>query len=118
MGAGELTDRVCRAGALAVVLLAAATAALVGLREAAGLAAGGGIAFGSFRWLARDATRLAALRPGQAGALLGIGFRQVIAFAGLAAVIGSGVAHPVAVAVGIALLPPVLVIQGLRAARG
>jgi ATP synthase I chain len=117
MGAGELTHRVCRAGAFAVVMLAAPTALLVGLREAAGVAAGGGIAFGSFRWLARDAARFGTLGPGSAMRLLPIGLRQIAAFTGLAVLIGSGWTHPVAVAAGLALLPPVLVIQGLRAAR-
>jgi hypothetical protein len=117
MGPGELTRRVCRAGMLAVAVLTAGTALLFGAREAAGVAAGGGIAFGTFRWLARDAASLAAIgQPASASRLLPIGFRQIAAFAALALVIGSGWCHPVAVAAGIALLPPVLVVQGLRAA--
>jgi hypothetical protein len=117
MGAAELTDRVCRAGVITVLIAAATTALLVGLREAAGVAAGGGIAFASFRWLARDAARLTALGPPAAARrLLPIGLRQIAAFAALALVIGSGWSHPVAVASGIALLPPVLVVLGLRAA--
>lgn len=115
MGAGELTGRVVRTGALWVAALAAVTAVLVGFREGAGLAAGGTIAIGSFRWLVRDAIRLTA--DGDPGrGLLPMGLRQVAAFAGLAVVIGSGWSHPVAVAAGLAVLPPVLVIQGLRAA--
>jgi hypothetical protein len=117
MGAAELTDRVCRAGIIAVAIAAAATGLLVGLREAAGVAAGGGIAFASFRWLARDAARLVAIgQPGAARRLFPVGLRQIAAFSALAVVIGSGWSHPVAVAAGLALLPPVLVVQGLRAA--
>lgn len=115
MGAGELTGRVVRAGALWVTVLAAIAAVMVGVREAAGVAAGGAIALGSFRWLVRDAIRLtAAGDPGRG--LLPMGLRQIAAFGGLAVVIGSGWSHPVAVAAGLAVLPPVLVVQGLRAA--
>jgi ATP synthase I chain len=117
MGPGELTRRVCRAGVLAVAVVAAATALLFGGREAAGVAAGGGIAFGTFRWLARDAGCLAAIAQSAAPPrLLPLGFRQIAAFAAIALLIGSGWCHPLAVAAGIALLPPVLVVQGLRAA--
>jgi ATP synthase I chain len=117
MEAGELTHRVLRAGVLAVGAVAVGAAVLFGLGEGAGVAAGGGIAFGSFRWLARDAARLVAPDgPAPARRLLGIGLRQMAALAGLTALIASGWSHPVAVAAGLALLPPVLVIQGLRAA--
>jgi ATP synthase I chain len=119
MGPGELTRRVCRAGVLAAAVVAAAAALLFGGREAAGVFAGGVIAFGSFRWLARDAAYLAAIAQSTAPPrLLPLGFRQITAFAAIALLIGGGWCHPLAVAAGIALLPPVLVVQGLRAARG
>jgi hypothetical protein len=117
MGAGELADRVVRTGAVAAVACAVLAGMLVGPWEGAGVLAGGVIAFGNFRWLARDAGRLGTI--GEAGAgrrRLPGGLRQIAAFAALAALIGSGVSHPLAVAVGLALLPPVLVVQGLRGA--
>ena len=116
MGAGELTDRVVRPGVVAAAACAVLAGLLVGPWEAAGVLAGGVIAFGNFRWLARDAGRLGASEEGAGRRLLPVGLRQIAAFAALAALIGSGVSHPLAVAAGLALLPPVLIVQGLRAA--
>jgi hypothetical protein len=114
MGATELAGRVFGAGVLAVAAVVALAAALLGVREAMGVAAGGAIAFGNFRWLARDAARLGTLGAGRRLPLLGL--RQLVAFGALAALIVSGFCHPLAVVAGLALLPPVLVVQGLRAA--
>src|SRR5215831_1007279 len=117
MGAGELADRVVRAGVLAVAAAAVLAWVLAGPSAALGVVVGGIIAFGNFRWLARDASRLSAQGEARAGRrLLPIGLRQAAVFGALAVVIGCGLSHPLALAAGLAVLPPVLVVQGLRAA--
>jgi hypothetical protein len=117
MEADELTDRVLRLGVLALAPIAVLVAATVGLREGAGVAAGGVLALGDFRWLARDAQRL--VRGNREGGLrlAPIALRQLAAFGALAALIGSGIVHPLSVAAGLAVLPPVLIVEGLRAAK-
>jgi hypothetical protein len=116
MQAAELVGRVLRTGGVAVAALATAAWAALGLDEAAGVAAGGAIALGNFRWLARDAGRLGAGGEGARRALPGT-LRHLAAFGALAALLGSGWIHPLAACAGLAVLPPVLVAEGLRAAR-
>src|SRR5262245_8422771 len=118
MEASELTDRVVRAGAIGVAAVAALAGAVAGPWEAVGVVAGGVVAFGSFRWLVRDAGRLVSAGAADVRRrLLPVGLRQLTAFAVLTALIGGGLSHPLALVAGLALLPPVLVVQGLRAAR-
>ncbi|MGH7421821.1 MAG: hypothetical protein ACREI4_09330, partial [Candidatus Rokuibacteriota bacterium] len=78
------------------------------------------IALLNFRWLARDVGRAAALiSNGSVGAarLSRVGLRQLVTFGALGLLIAQGWAHPVAVAVGLAALPPVLLVLGLLDAR-
>lgn len=93
---------------------------LAGAPAAAGVGGGGAIALVNFRWLARDVGRAGALivegRTG-IGRIGRIGLRQLVTFGGLGLLIAQGWAHPVAVGVGLATLPPVLLAQGLLAAR-
>ena len=93
---------------------------LAGVPAAAGVGGGGAIALVNFRWLARDVSRATALVvEGQAGiGRIGrIGFRQLVTFGTLGLLIAQGWAHPVAVGIGLAALPPVLLAQGLLDAR-
>jgi hypothetical protein len=46
-----------------------------------------------------------------------VGLRQLFTFGALGLLVAQGWAHPVAVAVGLAALPPVLLAQGLLDAR-
>lgn len=106
------------AGAVALVGAATLVAGLAaGFHVAAGVAGGGAVALLNFRWLARAAVRAArpaaGTPPGPVGLGLGV-VRHLASFLALAALIGSGWVHPVGVAVGLALLPPVLVVEGLR----
>jgi hypothetical protein len=116
MTSDDLASGVVRAGVVAVAIVALAAAIAAGMGAAAGVLAGGAVALGNFRWLVRDASRLTATAgAGSAVRLLPLGLRHLTALASLAVLIGSGWSHPLAVAAGLAVLPPVLVVQGLRA---
>lgn len=120
MTASELTTGVLRWGFLALVPLTVGAWWVAGPAGAAGVVGGGAVALLNFRWLARDAALAAALvsegRP-RAGRVAGLGLRQLAAFGSLGLLIGTGWAPPVAVAVGLLILPPALLFQGVRAAR-
>jgi hypothetical protein len=111
---------VVRVGALVVAALAAVLAWAADPRVGGGVAVGGLIALANFGWMAREVGRVAATvaggEPGRAR-LPRVGFRQLVTFGALAGAIGLGWAHPVGVAIGLASLPPVLLVEGLRAAR-
>jgi hypothetical protein len=113
MIAAELVNGVMVTGLGATVLLSIIAAALAGPGAALGVAGGAVITLLNFRWLARDAIRATT----GSGRLSGIGLRKLGALAALGALIVSGWTHPVAVAAGLLVLPPVLVAQGLRPAR-
>ena len=120
MATVELTSRVTWAGACTVAALSAGAWWLAGSPAAAGVAGGGAIALLNFRWLARDVGRAVALVvEGRSGlARVGrIGLRQLVIFGGLGVLVAHGWVHPAAVALGLAALPPVLLIQGLLDAR-
>ncbi|MEX2221215.1 MAG: ATP synthase subunit I [Candidatus Rokuibacteriota bacterium] len=93
---------------------------LAGAPAAAGVGGGGAIALVNFRWLARDlhrATALIAEGGTGIGRISRVGLRQLVTFGALGLLVAQGWAHPVAVAVGLAALPPVLLAQGLLDAR-
>ena len=116
----DLTTRVTWAGAWTVAALSADAWWIAGMPAAAGVTGGGVISIINFRWLARDLRRAVALvADGQAGlARVGrVGLRQLFTFGALGALVAQGWAHPVAVGVGLAALPPVLLAQGLLSSR-
>lgn len=116
----DLAARVTWTGAATVAALAVGAGWLAGVPAAAGVSGGGGIALVNFHWLARDVGRATALiaegSPG-VGRLSRMGLRQLFTFGALGLLVAQGWAHPVAVAVGLAALPPVLLAQGLLDAR-
>ena len=120
MTASDLAARVVRVGALTVAMVAAVLAGAVDVSIGAGVAAAGLLALANFGWMAREIGRVAAIvadgEPGRAR-VPRMGLRQVVTFGGLAAIIGLGWVHPVGVAVGLVILPPILLVEGLRAAR-
>lgn len=93
---------------------------LAGAPAAAGVGGGGAIALVNFRWLARDVSRATATVV-EGGAGIGrigrVGLRQLVTFGALGVLVAQGWAHPVGVGVGLAALPPVLLVQGLLDAR-
>ena len=116
----DLAARVTWTGAVTVAAMTAGAWWLAGVPAAAGVGGGGGIALVNFRWLARDvgrATALIAEGSTGIGRLGRMGLRQLFTFGALGLLVAQGWAHPVAVAVGLAALPPVLLVQGLLDAR-
>jgi len=116
----DLAARVTWTGGVAVAVMTAGAWWLAGAPAAAGVGGGGAIALVNFRWLARDVRRAtAAVVEGGAGiGRIGrVGLRQLVTFGALGLLVAQGWAHPVAVGVGLAALPPVLLVQGLLDAR-
>ena len=110
----ELIARVTLLALPAVLLVAAVAGWLGGLTAATGVAAGGAVALANFHWLAREAGRALDAGRGRWFVLAGIGLRYPGSFAALALALATGWAHPLGVVAGLAVLPPVLIAQGLR----
>jgi len=104
---------------LALVAVTICGGIIAGRPAALGTLAGGLIALGSFRWVARGVAGASMSLAGRGIAFSGlaVGVRHVVLFSALAFVLWSGAAHPVAVLVGLSLLPPVVIALGLSAAR-
>ena len=116
----DLAARVTWTGAATVAAMTAGAWWLAGVPAAAGVGGGGSIAIVNFRWLARDvgrATTLIAEGSAGIGRISRVGLRQLFTFGALGVLVAQGWAHPVAVVVGLAALPPVLLAQGLLDAR-
>src|SRR3972149_3883247 len=117
---GDLSGRVTWSGLAAVIALSAVAGWAAGVEGAAGGAGGGAVALLNFRWLARRVGNGGArLRGGGAGgaALRGAWLRHLSTVGALGLLLGSGWTHPLAVIAGLSVLPPILIAQGLRAAR-
>jgi hypothetical protein len=115
MKTDALISRVTVLSISAVAVVAAAAAGFTGLAGAAGAAGAGAIAVLNFRWLARGAAHALA-GGGPRGALVSLGLRHLATLGALAVLLSSGWAHPVAAVAGIAVLPVVLIAEGLRTA--
>ena len=115
MTASELTARVTTSLALAVLPLALAAGWLGGAAGALGVVAGGGLALGSFRFLA---ARVTAMDGTPATGWLLTAALRFAAIAAIAAVLLAWEwAHPLALVAGFSALPVAVVLHGLRAAR-
>jgi|RhiMetdeSRZDD1v2_1073273.scaffolds.fasta_scaffold221908_4 ATP synthase I subunit len=115
----ELIDGVTRTTAAAVLPVAALGWVIAGWPGAAGVLAGALVSLASFRWIARGARRAGMLfAGGRPGALwlLGLGTRHVTLFSAIGLCLWSEVAHPLGLLAGLSLLPPVLILFGLRTA--
>ena len=116
---GEFVGRVSRVllGALGPVAVGGGLAA--GWPGAVGSLAGGLISLGSFLWVASGVARGSAPEGGGglAVSVLGVGVRHLALFGALAAVLGTGLAHPLALVAGLSVLPPVLIALGLVETR-
>jgi hypothetical protein len=120
MATAEFAARVTRAGTWTLAVMSAGAWWLFGVPAAAGVGGGGAIALLNFRWLSRDLGHaFAVVAEGRAGlARIGrIGLRQFVMLGSLGLLVGQGWAHPVAIGLGLAALPPVLLVQGLLNAR-
>jgi hypothetical protein len=120
MTTGDLTTRVLRLGACAVAALSLAAFWIGGGAGAGGVLGGGLLALLNFGWLHREGAGVARrVAEGEAGrvAWRRLGLRQAVVLGGLGVLIGFGWGHPVGVAVGLAAVPPILIVEGLRSAR-
>src|SRR5438552_16614024 len=112
----ELRARVTLEAAIAIVALAVPAAWLAGPSAAIGVVAAGALTVGNFWWLSRaawTASDPAAGRVLAGGWMLATGGRFVVLFAAFAVLCANGWAHPVAVVVGLTVLPCTLIFRGL-----
>ena len=116
----EFRARVTLETAIALAALAVPAAWLAGPSAAIGVLAAGGLTVGNFWWLSRAAAAAGAASapPAQvSGWVFVAGIRFTVLFVAFAALCAGGYAHPVAVVLGLSVLPLALVVQGLRNAR-
>jgi hypothetical protein len=118
MGGSDLTSRVSREACVLGVALTAPAAWLGGVDGALGAAAGAGIAVANFRWLASrvSATLRAASAQRPGGALAAV-LRLAALAAAVALLLASGHANPIAIVVGLSVIPITVVVEGLRTVR-
>ena len=117
MTPSELTSRVSRHACVLGVALTAPAAWLGGVDGALGAAAGAGIAVGNFRWLASRVTTIAETPSTERRFwTLGAALRLAALAAAVTLTLVSGHAHPLAIVVGLSVIPVCVVAQGLRAA--
>jgi hypothetical protein len=115
----DLVGRVSRAMLLLLLPLAAGAGLVAGPRGAAGALAGAGIALLAFRWVSRGVQGgIAAAAGGRVRpvGLVALGLRHAALFGAVALALGSGRVDPLALVAGLSLLPPVVVVVGLRTA--
>jgi hypothetical protein len=113
----DLVRRVVISCAALLVPLSIAGALLAGRAALLGILVGGGVTLGNLLWLSYGSGRVSGLSRGRPLWFLSLGLRYLALFAALALCLWSGWVHPLALIVGLSVLPPVLIIQGLRVAR-
>jgi hypothetical protein len=112
----------CASRAVLLLLIPAAVAgwALGGWRGALGAASGALLSLTSLHWIARGLRGAAGFFAGGRAHplwIIALGLRYVLLFGAVALLLGSGAVHPLALMGGLSILPPVLVVLGLRAGR-
>jgi hypothetical protein len=117
--AAEFVGRVSRTMLITLGAVTVCGGLWGGWPGAVGGLAGGLISLVSFRWVARGVIRpgVPGARGGLFAAALGVGARHLLLFGALVLVLWSGAAHPVALLVGLSLLPPIVIALGLRETR-
>ncbi len=116
----ELIRWVARVGAACLLPLALAGFLLAGPHGGLGVLAGGAIALGNLWLLARGSDRTFGLVTGRRVPplwVLSLGLRYLALFGTLGLLLWSGGIHPVALIVGLSVLPPVLIAYALRSSR-
>jgi len=117
----ELVARSSRAVVVLLVPASLAGGALGGWAGALGVLAGGLMSLASLYWIARGVRSAAGFFAGGRAHplwLMSLGLRYILLFGAVALLLGSGAVHPMALMGGLSILPPVLIVLGLRAARG
>ena len=111
----EFRARVTFETAILLVALAVPAAWLGGASALVGVLAAGVLTVANFWWLSRAATPAPdAVPPQVSGWVFAAGIRFLLLFAAFAALCAGGYAHPVAVVVGLTVLPCALIVGGLR----
>jgi len=116
----ELVTRVSWITLLLLVPVTLASAWIGGASSAIGTVAGGLLSLGSFYWIARGARNASGFFAGGRSHKLWIfalGLRYAALFGVVALLLRTGAAHPLGLVAGLSILPPVVIILGLRAAR-
>jgi ATP synthase I chain len=124
MTPGELRGRVTLDTCAAVAALVAPGAWVGGIPGGLGVLAGGLLAIVNFRWLVARASAATALGIGAGTGnavasvwLLGSGLRFGACLGACTLLLATGWAHPIALLVGLTVLPCDLIARGLVAAR-
>lgn len=113
----ELIRRVVVVGAAGLLPLVLGGFLAAGPRAGLGVLAGGAIALGNLWLLGRATDRALGLFAGRRIHplwMLGLGLRYLALFSALALLFWSGRVDPVALIVGLSILPPVLIVAALR----
>ena len=109
--------RVTLDSSIAVVALALVATGLGGTQAGLGVFAGGALGLGSLWWLARGALSMSQANFARARWVVAAAVRFGAISGAAALVLGTGLAHPVALVVGMTVLPCALITEGLRTAR-
>ena len=116
----ELIARVSRVSLMLLVPVSLASAWIGGATSAIGTVAGGLLSLASLYWVSRGVRNAGAfLAGGRSHKLwvIALGLRYAVLFGVVALLLSTGAAHPLGLAAGLSVLPPVVIILGLRAAR-
>lgn len=117
MTATGFLRRVTLVTTVAVALVALMAVWLAGVSAGLGVVAGGALVVGNLWWLAGVAVSAARSSTRRSRWALAAAARLSVLAAACAVLFVSGLAHPVAVVIGLTVLPCALIVQGLRAAR-
>jgi ATP synthase I subunit len=117
MTADRFVRRVTMKTAIAVAAIALVAIWIVDGSVGLGVAIGGAIVIGNLWWLAAVATSAAKSHVHRARWAIVAAMRFGAIAVLVAVVLASGVAHPIGVVVGLAVLPCALIAQGLQSAR-
>jgi hypothetical protein len=116
----ELVGRVSRTSLIILAPVSLAGGLLGGLAGALGTLAGGLLSLASLFWLSRGVRSVDGFFAGGRKHplwVIALGCRYSLLFGAVALLLWSGAVHPVALLAGLSVLPPVLIILGLRATR-
>ena len=116
----ELVARVSRISLMLLVPVSLASAWIGGAASAIGTVAGGLLSLGTLYWVSRGARNAGAfLAGGRSHKLwvIALGLRYAVLFGVIALLLRTGAAHPLGLVAGLSVLPPVVIILGLRAVR-
>jgi ATP synthase I chain len=114
----ELRARVTLASAATTAVLAGLAYGLAGPAAGLGVAAAGGLTLANFWWLVHNAAVVAGIGHASRRLVWTVvsGVRLLALVAVLALLLASGLVHPVAFVVGLAIVPGAVIVLGLRAA--